>query len=108
MRNKLFWLDDNQWSRISGIISDDHRFPRMIDDRRALSGIIYVLSTGCAWVDCPAIYGPHRLLLWRYRRLLRLGHWGRITAGLLEPGVEPVHVRPFRIVSGVPPGRTAH
>ena len=31
---------------------------RRADDRRAISGIFYVLKSGCWWVDCPDDYGP--------------------------------------------------
>ncbi|MBW7949087.1 MAG: transposase [Pseudorhodoplanes sp.] len=108
MSRKLFWLDDRQWSRVSGIISQDASFPRMIDDRRALSGIIYVLKSGSPWADCPGVYGPHRLLLWRYRRWQRLGLWGRIAAALIDQGIPSLHAVPFKILPGRPADRHMH
>jgi len=34
-----------------------------IDDRLIINGILYVLVTGCRWMDLPARYGYWALLL---------------------------------------------
>jgi putative transposase len=39
-----------------------------VDDRRGLSGIIYVIRHGLQWRDAPATYGPHKTL---YNRFIR-------------------------------------
>jgi transposase len=33
-----------------------------------ISGIVYVLKTGCRWQDCPAAYGPSTRVYNRSRR----------------------------------------
>ena len=33
---------------------------RRVDDRRVISGIIYVIRHGLQWKDAPRGYGPHR------------------------------------------------
>ena len=52
MSRNLFWLSDEQWKRI------EVRGVERVDDRRAISGIVQVLKSGCRWCDCPADYGP--------------------------------------------------
>jgi transposase len=32
-----------------------------VDDRRVISGILHVLTSGCRWKDCPPEYGPSAL-----------------------------------------------
>ncbi len=41
---------------------------RRVDDRRVISGIIYVLKYGCRWSDCPEEYGPHKTNYNRFNR----------------------------------------
>ncbi|MCH4022981.1 MAG: transposase [Acetobacter sp.] len=43
-----------------------------MDDRRVLSGIVYVIRNGFQWKDAPKAYGPHKTL---YNRFIR---WGRL------------------------------
>ena len=31
----------------------------MVDDRLVINGILYVLFTGCRWMDLPAKYGSY-------------------------------------------------
>jgi putative transposase len=33
-----------------------------VDDRRVVSGIVYVIKHGLQWKDAPAGYGPHKTL----------------------------------------------
>ena len=40
-----------------------------VDDRRVISGIIYVLKRGLQWKDAPREYGPYKTL---YNRFVRL------------------------------------
>ena len=46
-----------------------HGKPR-VDDRRVLSGIIFINRNGLRWRDVPAAYGPHKTLYNRWKRLL--------------------------------------
>ena len=68
-------------------------FPRSrglkrVDDRRVLSGIIYVIRNGLMWKDAPRGYGPHKTLYNRFVRWSRLGVFTRILAELVaEAGV---------------------
>lgn len=57
--SRLFWLNDEQWTKIEPLLPHYGSPPR-VDDRRILSGIVHVLRCGCRWCDCPAQYGPTR------------------------------------------------
>src|SRR5690242_12496543 len=67
-------------------------FPRSrglarVDDRRVISGIIYVIRHGLQWKDAPRGYGPHKTLYNRFVRWSRLGVFARIFAELAAAGV---------------------
>lgn len=55
---------------------------RRVDDRRVISGIIYVIRHGLQWKDAPHGYGPHKTLYNRFIRWSRLGVFARIFAAL--------------------------
>jgi hypothetical protein len=60
-----------------------------VDDRRVVSGIIYVIRHGLQWRDAPAAYGPHKTLYNRFVRWSRLGVFDRIFAALAAEGGPP-------------------
>lgn len=69
-------------------------FPRSrglkrVDDRRVLSGIIYVIRNGLMWKDAPRGYGPHKTLYNRFVRWSRLGVFTRILAELVAQAGVP-------------------
>lgn len=53
----LYWLTDEQMARLSPYFPKSHGKPR-VDDRRVLSGIIFVNRNGLRWRDAPREYGP--------------------------------------------------
>ena len=62
----LYWLTDEQMARLSPYFPKSHGKPR-VDDRRVLSGIIFVNRNGLRWRDAPRDYGPHKTLYNRKR-----------------------------------------
>ena len=60
----LYWLTDDQMARLQPYFPKSHGKPR-VDDRRVLSGIVFVNRNGLRWWDAPSAYGPHKTLLWR-------------------------------------------
>ena len=69
-------------------------FPRSrglarVDDRRVVSGIVYVIRNGLQWKDAPPGYGPHKTLYNRFIRWSRLGVFDRIFAALVEEAGVP-------------------
>ena len=62
-------------------------FPRArglsrVDDRRVVSGIVYVLRHGLQGKDAPTGHGPPKTLYSRFVRWSRLGVFARIFAAL--------------------------
>ncbi len=49
----LFWLTDEQIERLRPFFPKSHGKPR-VDDRRVLSGIVFVNRNGLRWRDAPA------------------------------------------------------
>jgi len=82
----LFLLSPAQMRRIEPFFPLSHGVPR-VDDRRVLSGIVYVIRNGLMWRDAPHGYGPHKTLYNRFVRWSRMGVFDRIFAALAaEPG----------------------
>ncbi len=84
----LFWLSEGQLRRITPFFPLSHGVPR-VDDRRVISGIIFVIRNGLRWRDAPAAYGPAKTLYNRFVRWSRLGVFDRIFAALAGRAGEP-------------------
>jgi len=70
-----FWLTDEQFATIAPPLPTNTRGKPRVDDRRVISGIIYVLKSGERWVDAPASYGPKKTLYNRIVRWAAKGMW---------------------------------
>src|SRR5947209_10960860 len=57
------------------------RVPR-VDDRRVISGIIYVIKNGWRWKEAPREYGPYKTLYNRFVRWSRREIFHRIFTEL--------------------------
>ena len=77
----LFWLTDAQMARLAPFFPKSHGKPR-VDDRRVLSGIIFINRNGLRWRDAPSVYGPHKTLYSRWKRWSEKGIFARMMAGL--------------------------
>ena len=73
----LFWLTDEQMKRLKPFFPKSHGRPR-VDDRRVLSGIIFINRNGLRWRDAPAAYGPPKTLYNRWKRWSEMGVFARI------------------------------
>jgi transposase len=100
----LFWLTDEQMVTVRPARTNDHRqcgqtgrlqqmgklapfFPKShgkprVDDRRVLSGIIFINRNGSRWRDAPREYSPHKTLYSRWKRWSEKGIFARMMAGL--------------------------
>ena len=87
----LFLLSERQMRRISPYFPLSHGVPR-VDDRRVVSGIVYVIRNGLQWKDAPSGYGPRKTLYNRFIRWSRLGVFDRIFAGLAGEGPKPERI----------------
>ena len=83
-----FLLTEAQMRRIEPFFPLARGLAR-VDDRRVLSGIIYVIRNGLMWRDAPAAYGPHKTLYNRFVRWSRMGVFNRLFAGLAAEGGKP-------------------
>lgn len=83
-----FLLTPAQMRRIRPHFPLSHGTPH-VDDRRVLSGIIFVIQGGLRWRDAPPGYGPHKTLYNRFVRWSRMGVFSRIFAALAGQAGEP-------------------
>ena len=82
------WLSEAQTRRTESYFPLSHRVPR-VDDRRVISGIIFVIRNGLRWRDAPTDYGPHKTNYNRFICWGRLGVFNRIFAVLSAKGGKP-------------------
>ncbi len=84
----VWLLSEAQMRRIEPFFLLSHGIPR-VDDRRVISGIIFVLKNGLRWRDAPPVYGPHKTIYNRFIRWSRLGVFNRIFAELAAKAGKP-------------------
>jgi transposase len=84
----LFWLTEEQLSRIEPFFPLSHGVPR-VDDRRVISGIIFVIKNGLRWRDAPNNYGPHKTLYNHFIRQSKMGVFNEIFSRLTAKEASP-------------------
>jgi transposase len=84
----LIWLSEAQMRRIEPYFPLSHGVPR-VDDRRIISGIIFVIRNGLRWRDAPAEYRPPKTIYNRFIRWCRMGVFNRIFAALSAKAGKP-------------------
>jgi transposase len=84
----LILLSEAQMRRIEPYFPQSHGMPR-VDDRRVISGIVFVIRNGLRWRDVPPGYGPHKTIYNRFVRWSRLGIFNKIFAALARKGSKP-------------------
>ena len=87
----LVLLSVAQMRRLEPLFPRSRGLPR-VDDRRVISGIVYVIRHGLQWKDAPSGYGPHKTLYNRFIRWSRLGVFARIFAALAAKGGAPARL----------------
>ena len=60
-----------------------------VDDRRVLSGIIFINRNGLRWCDAPREYGPPKTLYNRWKRWGDKGIFARMMEGLASEAAVP-------------------
>lgn len=105
--SELFWLSEGELSRIEPYFPLAHGVPH-VDDRRVVSGIIFVIRNGLRWRDAPREYGPHKTLYNRFIRWSRLGVFDRILANLVVDGgshdtlmIDSTHLKAHRTAASL-------
>ncbi|SHH90897.1 transposase, IS5 family [Marivita hallyeonensis] len=76
----LSWLTDAQIAPLEPFFPKPHN-KRRVDDKRVLSGIIFISRNGSRWCDAPAAYGPHKTHYSRWKRWSEKGIFVRILVG---------------------------
>ena len=84
----LYWLTEEQMARLRPYFPKSHGKPR-VDDRRVLSGIVFVNRNGLRWRDAPSDYGPHKTLYNRWKRWGEMGVFLRMMEGLAAADADP-------------------
>lgn len=107
MAKALYLLNDAEWRRIEPLLPRGRRGARRVDDRRVISGIVYMLRSGGRWRDCPAGYGPYTTIYNRYNRWSRQGIWHDIFKALTghsgifgTVAIDSTHVKAHRSAAG--------
>jgi transposase len=103
----LFWLTEAQMERLRPFFPLSHGVPR-VDDRRVLSGIIFINRNGLRWRDAPAAYGPPKTLYNRWVRWSRMGVFARMLTELAVEGrekgtlmIDATHLKAHRTASSL-------
>ena len=103
----LIWLSEAQMRRIEPYFPLSHGMPR-VDDRRVISGIVFVIRNGLRWRDAPKDYGPHKTIYNRFVRWSRLGVFNRIFAELAARGgrserlmIDATHLKAHRTAASL-------
>ena len=103
----LVLLSEAQMRRIEPYFPLSHGVPR-VDDRRIVSGIIFVIRNGLRWRDAPKDYGPHKTIYNRFIRWSRLGVFNHIFAALAAKGgtsetlmIDATHLKAHRTAASL-------
>ena len=80
----LFWLTDEQMARLQPYFPKSHG-RECVDDRRVLSGTIFVNRNGLRWRDARREYGPAKTLYNRWKPWSDKGIFIRMMEGLAAP-----------------------
>lgn len=84
----LFWLTEAQMARLEPFFPKSPGKPR-VDDRRVMSGIIFVNGNGLRWCDAPNEYGPAKTLYNRWKRWSEKGIFAQMMHGLASDAAVP-------------------
>ena len=86
--SNLFWLTEAQMARLEPFFPKSQGKPRA-DDRRVLSGMIFINRNGLRWRDAPREYGPPKTLYNRRKRWSDKGVFARMMDGLAAEAATP-------------------
>ena len=112
MKN-LYWLSDDEWSRLEPFLPRGRCGAHRVDDRRVISGIIHMLRSGARWRDCPKEYGPYTTIYNRFNRWSRQGIWYEMfealtgSTGIISTvAIDSSYIKAHRSAAGGKGGRS--
>jgi transposase len=80
-------LNDDQRAFVEPLLPPEAKEGRpRADDRRTINAILYVLTTGCRWMDLPEEYGDDSTANLRLRRWEEQGVWRKVMNALVAKG----------------------
>jgi len=77
-------LTEFEWRVIAPLLPNKPNGAALVDDRRVLNGIFWVLRSGSPWRDLPERYGPYTTCYNRFRRWTKAGVWDRIMDAITD------------------------
>lgn len=86
--SNLCWLTDMRMARLQPFFRKSHGMTR-VDDRRVLSGMIFINRNGLRWCDAPREHGPPKTLYNRWMRWGDKGIFVRTMDGLAAGAAVP-------------------
>ncbi len=93
--------------RLRPFFPKSHGKPR-VDDKRVLSGIIFINRNGLRWRDAPAEYGPPKTLYNRWKRWSDKGVFARMLMELAGESdrtdtlmIDATHLKTHRTASSL-------
>ncbi|WP_256561112.1 IS5 family transposase [Bradyrhizobium sp. CCGUVB4N] len=87
-------LTETRWQMLDPLLPDrGERGPPILDKRRTVNGILWVLRTGAPWRDMPERYGKWNSVFIRFTRWSKLGVWDAAfeTLASLGPAADEEH-----------------
>lgn len=114
MARQLYWMTDAEYSRIEPLLPRGRKGAHRVDDRRVLSGVIYMLRCGARWRDCPEAYGPYTTIYNRFNRWSKQGIWHQIfealtgQSGIISAAaIDSTHIKAHRSAAGAKGGTSS-
>ncbi|PZX13721.1 transposase, partial [Palleronia aestuarii] len=105
--SNVAWLTAAQMARLRPCFPKSHGRPR-VDDKRVLSGVVFIDRNGLRWRDAPREYGPHKTLYNRWIGWSRMGAFARIMEGLAAEQadcrtimIDTIHLKAHRTASSL-------
>jgi transposase len=89
-------IDDDLWEIVQNYLTptEPHIGRPRCDLRRLFNGILYVLTTGCSWLDAPANYGTKSTVHRYHLEICEEGVYQAIFLDLLRSGYEIKKIDP--------------
>lgn len=80
--NETYRISDELWEQIEPLLPPETPKPKggrpMMDNRKAMDAIFYVLRTGCQWKALPRSLGASSTVHDRFQEWLKAGVFGRM------------------------------
>ncbi|MCK8787365.1 transposase [Roseomonas sp. NAR14] len=79
-------LNDAEWAILCPLLTPSRQagHPQVLELRRIVEAVFYLLRTGCQWRALPHEFPPWPAVYWHYARWRRAGAWDAINAALRE------------------------